>query len=107
MRNYGNPAVNFVEHFWEKSMWSEMWGDSFELNQPILVSSNGKAYRMYDDDALIAEDSTNDCWRAWVYSGGDRSVNAQKFMFNGSDTLWILYANKENDAGDIFCIPSL
>lgn len=95
MRNYGNPAVNFVEHFWEKSMWSEMWGDSFELNQPILVSSNGKAYRMYDDDALIAEDSTNDCWRAWVYSGGDRSVNAQKFMFNGSDTLWILYANKE------------
>ena len=50
---------------------------------------------MYDDDALIAGESENDWWRAWIYSGGDRSVDAKNLMLNGSDALWILYANKE------------
>lgn len=95
MYNGGNPAVSMVEPFWEKSLWSEMWGDSFNLDQPIMVSKNGKAYRMYDDDALIAGDSENDCWRAWTYVGGERRVDVKQFVFNGSDTLWILYANKE------------
>lgn len=95
MYNGGNPVVNVVEPFWEKSLWSEMWGDSFNLDQPILVSENGRAYRMYDDDALIAGDSESDWWRAWIYSGGDRSVDAKNLMLNGSDALWILYANKE------------
>lgn len=92
---YKKSIMALTERFWEKSMWSQMWEDSFDLNQPILVSSSGKAYRMYDDDALIAEDSKNDCWRAWSYVGGDSSVNANKFVLNGSDTLWIFYANKE------------
>lgn len=92
---YRKGFMGLTEHFWEKSMWSQMWGDSFDLAQPIMVSSSGKAYRMYDDDALIAEDSESDCWRAWSYMGGDSSVNVSKFMLNGSDTLWILYANKE------------
>lgn len=92
---YKKSFMALTEHFWEKSMWSQMWEDSFDLNQPILVSSSGKPYRMYDDDALIAEDSESDCWRAWSYMGGDSSVNANKFMLNGSDTLWIFYANKE------------
>lgn len=93
--NKGNFVENFIAPLWEKSMWTKMWGDSFDLNQPIEVSSSGKAYRMYDDDALIAEDSESDWWRAWIYAGGDGSVAAQGFTFNGSDTLWILYANKE------------
>ena len=83
LRNQGDPISSLVEHFWEKSTWSEMWKDSFYLAQPIVVSSSGTAYRMYDDDALIAGDSESDCWRAWMYSGGDRSVNVKKFMFNG------------------------
>lgn len=95
MYNGGNPVVNVVEPFWEKSLWSEMWGDSFNLDQPIMVSEHGKAYRMYDDDALIAGDSENDCWRAWTYAGGDGRVDVTQFAINGSDTLWILYANKE------------
>lgn len=95
LRNQGDPISSLVEHFWEKSTWSETWKDSFDLAQPIVVSSSGTAYRMYDDDALIAGDSESDCWRAWMYSGGDRSVNVKRFMFNGSESLWILYANKE------------
>lgn len=95
LQNRGNLAGSIVERFWEKSSWSEMWEDSFNLNQPILVSSNGTAYRMYDDDVLIAGDSENDCWRAWKYIGGDRRLDVKKFMLNGSESLWILYANKE------------
>lgn len=95
LHNNGNLVSSFAEHFWENSMWSEMWKDSFDLAQPIVVSSSGTAYRMYDDDALIAGDSENDCWRAWKYIGGDGGVDVQKFLFNGSDTLWVLYANKE------------
>ncbi len=86
---------SFVESLWGKSLWSEMWQDSFDLAQPIVVSSNGTAYRMYDDDALIAGDSEHDCWRAWTYIGGDKKLDVKKFMLNGSDSLWILYANKE------------
>lgn len=95
LHNNGNLVSSFAEHFWENSTWSEMWKDSFDLAQPIVVSSSGTAYRMYDDDALIAGDSENDCWRAWKFIGGDGGVDVQKFLFNGADTLWILYANKE------------
>ena len=94
VHDYGD-FIGLVEHFWEKTTWSEMWEDSFNLDQPIHVSKNGKAYRMYDDDALIAGKSENDWWRAWIYSGGDRSVDAKNLMLNGSDALWIFYANKE------------
>ncbi len=94
VHDYGD-FIGLVEHFWEKTTWSEMWGDSFNLDQPIHVSENGKAYRMYDDDALIAGKSENDWWRARIYSGGGRSVDAKNLMLNGSDALWILYANKE------------
>lgn len=90
-----NKGSSLVERFWEKSLWSEMWKDSFDLAQPIVVSENGTAYRIYDDDALIAGDSEHDCWRAWTYIGGDKKLDVKKFMLNGSDTLWILYANKE------------
>ncbi len=95
MYNSGSFAGNLAEHFWENTMWSEMWGDSFNLDQPIHVSKNGKAYRMYDDDAMIAGESENDWWRARTYIGGDKSVDAKNLMLNGSDALWILYANKE------------
>ena len=70
-------------------------GNTSSMYRPMLVSSKGNAYRMYDDDALIAGDSENDVWNAYNYCGGDGSVNISKFAFNGSDSLWILYANKE------------
>ncbi len=95
MRQKENLVERFVEPFLKNSEWSEMWKDSFDLDRIIQVSSNGRAYRMYDDDTLIAGDSESDCWRAWEYTGGDRSVDVQKFQLNGSDTLWIMYANKE------------
>lgn len=70
-------------------------GSTFSSYGPMLVNNKGKAYQMYDDDALIAGDSENDVWHAYNYCGGDGNVKVSKFAFNGSDTLWILYANRE------------
>lgn len=61
------------------------------------AEEKGTPYRMYDDEALIAGDSESDVWRAYDYCGGESSVEIQKFALNGSDTLWILYSNKETD----------
>lgn len=95
MRNNGNLVQRFAESFWDNSVVRNGWKDFFDLDQTIPVGTDGRAYRMYDDDALIAGDSESDCWRAWEYMGGDRSVDVRKFLFNGSDTLWIMHANKE------------
>lgn len=62
---------------------------------PMVVNSRGNSYWMYDDDALIAGESDNDIWRAWNYYGGEKKANIGKFVLNGSDVLWIVYANKE------------
>lgn len=42
LHNNGNLVSSFAEHFWENSTWSEMWKDSFDLAQPIVVSSSGR-----------------------------------------------------------------
>lgn len=65
------------------------------MSQPMLVNKKGKAFRMYDDDALIAGECESDIWQAHFYKGGGQSVECRKFRLNGSDILWIMYANKE------------
>lgn len=59
------------------------------------VNKSGNAYRMYDDDELIAGDSAHDIWEASNYCGGGKSVDIGKFSLNGSDEVWIVHANKE------------
>lgn len=66
-----------------------------DLDGFMWANTRGKAYGIYDDETLIAEDSESDVWRAYNYCGGENSVKVSKFAFNGSDTLWILYANRE------------
>lgn len=78
-----------------KNTWEQISDPVFDLAEPMQISKNGNAYRIYDDDALIAGDSESDVWRARNYCGGGGSVKVEKFALNGSDTLWILYANKE------------
>ena len=65
------------------------------LNQEISVSHDGLAYRTYDDDELIAYRDENDVWRAWNRWGGERKVNCDGLILNGSDTMHILYTNKD------------
>lgn len=85
---------DFVTRFWGKISDS-----SFDQGGPMWINTKGKAYDIYDDETLIAGDSENDVWRAYNYCGGDGSVKVSKFSFNGSDTLWILYANRETTMG--------
>lgn len=66
-----------------------------DLDGFMWANTRGKAYGIYDDETLIAEDSESDVWRAYNYCGGDGNVKVSKFAFNGSDTLWILYTNRE------------
>ena len=70
---------------------------SFDLGETLRISTKGKAYQIYDDEALIAGDRESDVWRAYDYCGGENNVKIQKFALNGSDTLWILHSNKETD----------
>lgn len=67
------------------------------VNQPMHIQKNGSAYRMYDDDTLIAGKCESDCWQARNYCGGGTSVDCQKFSLNGSAILWIFYVNKETE----------
>lgn len=66
-----------------------------DLDGFMWANTRGKAYAIYDDETLIVEDSESDVWRAYNYYGGENSVKVSKFAFNGSDTLWILYTNRE------------
>lgn len=69
--------------------------ESLGLMERIGDGMHGNAYQMYDNDTLIAGDSESDVWQAHSYKGGGQSVECQKFRLNGSDELWIMYANKE------------
>lgn len=78
------------------SVLSAVFGDGSNfIKQDIQIDRDGSAYRMYDDDELIADKDEHDVWRAWIYSGNERSTDCKGLILNGSDTLSILYANKD------------
>ena len=65
------------------------------FGEPMLVNKSGNAYRIYDNDELIAGESEHDTWQASNYCGGGESVDIGKFALNGSDEVWIVHTNKE------------
>lgn len=78
------------------SVLSGVFGDgSGFLKQDIQIDYDGLAYRMYDDDELIADKDEHDVWRAWIYSGNERCTDCKGLILNGSTTLGVLYANKD------------
>ena len=91
----GNNFSAHNESDFAARFWGQISDSSFDLSEAMRINTKGKAYGIYDDDTLIAEDSESDVWRAYNYCGGDGGVKVSKFAFNGSDTLWILYANRE------------
>lgn len=73
-----------------------VFGDGSDfIKQDIQIDRGGPAYRMYDDDELIADKDEHDVLRAWIYSGDERSTDCKGLILNGSNTLGILYANKD------------
>lgn len=78
------------------SVLSGVFGDGSDfIKQDIQIDRDGPAYRMYDDDDLIADRDEHDVWRAWIYGGDERSTDCKGLILNGSATMGILYANKD------------
>ncbi|MDE5825753.1 MAG: M56 family metallopeptidase [Lachnospiraceae bacterium] len=60
-------------------------------------SRSSDAWKVYDDDELLAGDDIQDNWGAYNYSGGNHKISASGFVLYGSDTFLIAYAEKEVD----------
>lgn len=54
------------------------------------------AWKIYDDDKLLAGDDIRDNWGAYNYCGGSQ-ITASGFVLYGSDSFFILYADKDVD----------
>ncbi len=80
------------EGFWQ-SMFSAVSGEEAEkfILSTSIVNKHGAAFKMYDDDILVAGDDANDQWRAYHYAGGN-GVTAKGFALNGSHTILIAEA---------------
>lgn len=80
------------EGFWQ-SMFSAVSGEEAEkfILSTSIVNKHGVAFKMYDDDILVAGDDANDQWRAYHYAGGN-GVTAKGFALNGSHTVLIAEA---------------
>ena len=61
------------------------------------ASRSSDAWKVYDDDKLLAGDDIQDNWGAYNYSGGNHKISASGFVLYGSDTFLIAYAEKEVD----------
>lgn len=83
--------------FWSRlfgTVSRNSWRDSV-MNESFGVDASDDAYKVYNDDTLMAgKDVEDTVWRAYFYSGGDGSVKAEVFAFCGSDSVLILEAEK-------------
>lgn len=82
----------------EWSFWDifKMDEDDFFSAFPRRVDKEGEAYCVYDSDEMIAGADRNDVWMAYRYMGGDK-IKCRGLGFNGSDSIYIIYAKKDTD----------
>jgi len=55
------------------------------------------AWKVYDNDELLAGDDIQDTWEAYNYSGGGNKISASGLLLYGSDSFLIVYAEHEAD----------
>lgn len=55
------------------------------------------AWKVYDDDAMLAGEDIQDNWAAYNYMGGGNKLLAYGFVLYGSDTFLIVYADQDTD----------
>lgn len=68
------------------------WNFSQSFDQ---TNKNGKAYKMYDNDSLIAGEDISDKMSSYSWMGGEHSLDINTMYFNGSYS--ILAANAKKD----------
>lgn len=80
------------EGFWQ-SMFSAFSGEDVEkfMLSTSIVNKHGNAFKMYDDDSLVAGEDDHDLWRAYHYAGGN-GVTVRGFVLNGSSTVLVAEA---------------
>lgn len=77
------------------SVWITMNDRNTPEEQQINTNKYGDAWKVYDDDTLIAEkEDCCDIWNAYNYCGG-QNITASKMRLYGSSTVVIAYADKD------------
>ena len=64
------------------------------MNAPFDVDPAEDAWKVYDDESLLAGKDVDGIWRAYFYSGGDGHIQAESFAFCGSDSILIAWAEE-------------
>lgn len=87
------------------SSWNDFWGDFFGeifdydvddfLKSHPVVNKSGNAWRVYDDDELLAGKDVSGQRSAFIYSGGSQGVTCSGLFLNGSETILIEKAQEE------------
>ncbi len=88
-----------IENTFEKAtgtVITNMTADSFLL-RGAKANKSGEAWKVYDDDDLMAGNDMHDQWSAYSYCGGGNKVTVSGFKLNGSSSVRIVYASDNTD----------
>lgn len=85
--------------------WVSFWGSLTErlfdydvddfLDNRMIVNKNGKAWKAYDDDELLAGKDISGQRSAFVYSGGGNKVSCSGLLLNGTESVRIVNVEEE------------
>lgn len=88
-----NISTGIADSVWD---WDWDWGwDNWNNYNPPVANKNGKAYKAYDDDALLAQKDISDYLHCYTWSGGNHKLTINGMYFTG--TYSILIANAKKD----------
>ena len=82
------------KNFFSKALSSLTSSTSFvdNFSSPDKTSD---AWKVYDDDILLADKDILENWGAYHYKGGDNKITVSGFVLYGSDTFLVAYADKD------------
>lgn len=98
-----NPHTDFVDSSADNSNSVRSAGSSGDSDTPWSYSDSLKpdrssdAWKVYDNDEMLAGKDISDTWYASVCSGGEQSFLATNFALFGSDSFVIAYADRDID----------
>lgn len=89
-----NSITNSITNSISNSYFDE---DSWSFSQSFdHTNKNGKAYKLYDDDSLIAGEDISDKMSSYRWSGGNYSLDINTMYFNGSYSILVANAKKDS-----------
>lgn len=91
----GDTLSDAVSDIGEEGLiWSFYDNADQFLSQSWNFDKQGDAWKLYDNDEMIAKEDLTDCWQAHQYMGNGGNVRCKGLILNGSDTYEILYAKE-------------